>query len=209
MLPSHFPGCSSAVRHPPRNRHLVGNDISARCKGADDLRRDLRLALAHMVLAEEELAVQVACLDCVEVNLWGASWQGCMGRQACGPAAAARLLACARAAGLCCGPLARAGAHCHALHARTVDFAWCSGKVCARAAHAARFALPRRPRSSDAAAAEAHHLDVLKPRQNQGFQQLAADAASAHTQHFCALDLGGRDRGADDVSAGLHAMEGP
>ncbi len=50
---------------------LVCLDLYARPHRAHSLGRHQRLALPHVPLAEEELAIEVAGLDCVHVNLQG------------------------------------------------------------------------------------------------------------------------------------------
>jgi hypothetical protein len=110
--------------------HLVGYDLGAGSERADHLRRDLGLALAHVVLAEEELAVQVAGLNCVQVDLWdgGGVRAGLRGarRRARGRAWRERSRACGRPARG--GPAASALRLLHASHAR------CTGPPRTRAA---------------------------------------------------------------------------
>ena len=49
--------------------HLLRDNVGGRGERLDDLRRHGRLALAYVVLAEEELAVEVADLNRVQIDL--------------------------------------------------------------------------------------------------------------------------------------------
>lgn len=70
---------SSAIKHCSKLQaaeadkgHLVSHDVGTGAHPARRLRRHQSLALPHVPLAEQELAVQVARLDRVHVDLgWG------------------------------------------------------------------------------------------------------------------------------------------
>lgn len=49
--------------------HLIDFDLCVRPEDSHSLRSHLGLTLTNMMLSEEELTIEVACLDCVHVNL--------------------------------------------------------------------------------------------------------------------------------------------
>lgn len=77
--PNHVPLFQGPTHSRPEAAHLVGHDFGIGREGAHHLRGYLRLALADVVLAEQELAVEIAGLDRVQVDLVAAATVGgCM-----------------------------------------------------------------------------------------------------------------------------------